>query len=78
MTNIAASIRAKLLNMAKKEHIPFQRILTLYKQEGILHRIMMTRYNKDIVLKGGLLLYQSEPEAVEYSCSQLCSQFTMQ
>lgn len=58
MKNISASIRAKLLNMAKKEHIPFQRILTLYKQEGILHRIVMTRYSKDIVLKGGLLFYQ--------------------
>jgi len=58
MTNIAASIRAKLLNMARKEHIPFQRILTLYKQEGILYRLVMTRYSKDIVLKGGLLFYQ--------------------
>ncbi len=58
MTNISASIRAKLLNMAKKEQIPFQRILTLYKQEGILHRIVMTQYSKDIVLKGGLLFYQ--------------------
>ncbi|MCK5201179.1 MAG: hypothetical protein KAR21_22650, partial [Spirochaetales bacterium] len=58
MKNISASIRAKLLNMAKKEHIPFQRILTLYKQEGILHRIMMTQYSKEVVLKGGLLFYQ--------------------
>jgi hypothetical protein len=32
--------------------------LTLHKQEGILHRIVSTRYNKDIVLKGGLLFYQ--------------------
>jgi hypothetical protein len=55
---MAASIRARLLNMAKKEQIPFQRILTLYKQEGILHRIVLTRYSKDIVLKGGLLFYQ--------------------
>ena len=58
MINIEASIRARLLKIAKKEQIPFQRILTLYKQEGILNRIVMTRYSKDIVLKGGLLFYQ--------------------
>jgi hypothetical protein len=44
--------------MAKNKQIPFQRILTLYKQEGMLHRIVMTRYSKDIVLKKGLLFYQ--------------------
>ena len=58
MKDIAASIQAQLLNMAKKEHIPFQRILTLYKQEGLLHRIVMTRHSQKIVLKGGLLFYQ--------------------
>ncbi len=58
MKNIAASIRARLLNMARKEQVPFQRILTLYKQEGLLHRIVSTRHSQDIVLKGGLLFYQ--------------------
>lgn len=58
MKDIAASIRARLLNTARKEKVPFQRILTLYKQEGLLHRIISTQYSKDIVLKGGLLFYQ--------------------
>ncbi len=58
MKNISASIRAKLLNKAKEEHIPFQRILTLYKQEGLLHRIVMTKNSNEIVLKGGLLFFQ--------------------
>jgi hypothetical protein len=40
MKDIAASIRARLLNLARKEQVPFQRILTLYKQEGLLHRIV--------------------------------------
>jgi hypothetical protein len=40
MKNIAASIRAKLLNYAKKDQVPFQRVLTLYMQEGLLHRIV--------------------------------------
>ena len=58
MKDMAASIRARLMNIARKEQVPFQRILTLYKQEGLLHRIASTRYAKDIVLKGGLLFYQ--------------------
>lgn len=58
MKDIAASIRARLLNTARKEKVPFQRILTLYKQEGLLHRIVSTRYSEDVVLKGGLLFYQ--------------------
>ena len=58
MKDMAASIRTRLMNIARKEQVPFQRILTLYKQEGLLHRIASTRYSKDIVLKGGLLFYQ--------------------
>lgn len=44
--------------MAKRETLPFQRLLTLYKQEGLLHRIVSTEYAHTIVLKGGLLFYQ--------------------
>lgn len=58
MKDMAASIRARLMNIARKEQVPFQRILTLYMQEGLLHRIVNTHYSEDIVLKGGLLFYQ--------------------
>jgi predicted nucleotidyltransferase component of viral defense system len=58
MKNIAASIRAKLLNYARNDQVPFQRVLTLYMQEGLLHRIVASGYGKDIILKGGLLFYQ--------------------
>ncbi|MDF1568613.1 MAG: nucleotidyl transferase AbiEii/AbiGii toxin family protein [Spirochaetaceae bacterium] len=58
MRNLPASVRARLLSLAKNENIPFQRILTLYKQEGLLHRIVKTRHEQDVVLKGGLLFYQ--------------------
>lgn len=58
MRDIIASIRDRLLNIAKVEDIAFQRILTLYKQEGLLHRIVSTEYNDAVVLKGGLLFYQ--------------------
>ena len=58
MKNMPASVRARLLNMARKEGIPFQRLLTLYNQEGLLHRIVSTEYENAIVLKDGLLFYQ--------------------
>ena len=53
----------RLLNIAKQEDISFQRILTLYKQEGLLHRIVSTEYEDSIVLKGGLLFYQRQGTA---------------
>jgi hypothetical protein len=42
MKNLPASVRARLLNIAKREKVPFQRLLTLYNQEGLLHRIVST------------------------------------
>ena len=58
MKNIQASIRDRLLNYAKKNEVPFQRVLTLYMQESLLHRIVSTDYADSIALKGGLLFYQ--------------------
>ena len=58
MKNVPASVRARILNIAKKEKVPFQRLLTLYNQEGLLHRIVLTEYKDEVVLKGGLLFYQ--------------------
>lgn len=60
MKNFEASIRARLLNYSREEQIPFQRILTLYLQEGLLHRIAISEFGKDIILKGGLLFYQRQ------------------
>jgi hypothetical protein len=56
--NTAASIKDRLLSIARHEGIPFQRILTLYKQEGLLHRMVSTQLASSIVLKGGLLFFQ--------------------
>ncbi|MEX2445601.1 MAG: nucleotidyl transferase AbiEii/AbiGii toxin family protein [Alkalispirochaeta sp.] len=58
MSNLAVSIRDRLLKIAKQEGIQFQRILTLYRQEGHLHRIVLTEHGVSVVLKGGLLFYQ--------------------
>lgn len=58
MSNGAASVRDRLLRIARQEGVQFQRILTLYKQEGLLHRIVLTGHGDSIVLKGGILFYQ--------------------
>jgi hypothetical protein len=58
MKNMSASIRARILSLARNKGIPFQRLLTLYVQEGLLHRIVSTEYESSIILKGGLLFYQ--------------------
>ena len=58
MKNVTASIRDRLLHFARQEGIQFQRVLTLYKQEGLLHRIVSTDFAGSVVLKGGLLFFQ--------------------
>ena len=53
--NIAASIRARLLNLAKKEDINFNQILLLYMQERLLYRLSISKYKDKFFLKGGVL-----------------------
>ena len=55
--NNAASIRARLKNIADKEHKQFDFILMLYFVERLLFRLSVSRYSDKFVLKGGLLLY---------------------
>ena len=55
--NNAASIRARLKNIADKECKPFDFILMLYLVERLLFRLSISRYSEQFVLKGGLLLY---------------------
>jgi len=56
-SNNAASIRARLKNIADKERKPFDFILMLYLVERLLFRLSISRYSEQFVLKGGLLLY---------------------
>lgn len=58
--NYGKSIRAKLLNVAKKEGIFYQTILTRYFQERLLYRMSQTRYRNNFYLKGGALMYAYE------------------
>ena len=55
-SNIAASVKAKLLNIAKKENLDFNNLLLRYFQERLLYRLSISKYKSSFVLKGGLLL----------------------
>ena len=54
------SIRTKLLNVAKKEDVFYQTILTRYFQERLLYRVSQTKYRNNFYLKGGALMYAYE------------------
>ena len=58
--NYGKSIRIKLLNIAKKEDVFYQTVLTRYFQERFLYRMSQTRYRNNFYLKGGALMYAYE------------------
>lgn len=58
--NYGKSIRSKLLNIAKKEDVFYQTILTHFFQERLLYRISQTKYRSNFYLKGGALMYAYE------------------
>jgi hypothetical protein len=43
-TNIAASVRARLLNRAKAEDRPFNELLQYYAMERFLYRLSCSQY----------------------------------
>jgi hypothetical protein len=54
-TNVGASVRDRLLNLAKKRGVDFQLLLTRYALERLLYRIGRSEYRKEFVLKGAML-----------------------
>ena len=54
-TNIAASVRARLLNRAKAEDRPFNELLQYYAMERFLYRLSCSQYVDQFVLKGALM-----------------------
>ena len=50
------ALKAKINNVAIKNNASPQAVLTMYMFERILMRIEVSRYNENIILKGGLLL----------------------
>jgi predicted nucleotidyltransferase component of viral defense system len=54
--NIGASIRARLLNLAKERNQPFDLVLTRYTLERLLYRLSSSKYRERFVLKGAMLM----------------------
>ena len=53
--DLAASIRAKLLNIAKAENTDFNQVLVRYALERLLYRVSQSEYSDQFLLKGALL-----------------------
>lgn len=54
--NIAASVRARLLNLSRERNQPFQLLLTRYVLERLLYRLSLTAHHDRFVLKGAMLM----------------------
>jgi len=54
--NMAASVRASLLNIARAEKLNYDFILLMYMQERLLYRLSISEYKNIFILKGGLLI----------------------
>jgi len=55
IANLAASIRQRLLNIARERKEDFGLVLTKYGLERVLYRISQSKYRESFVLKGALL-----------------------
>lgn len=56
LRNIGASVRARLLNLAKERNQPFDLLLTRYTLERLLYRLSSSKYRDRFVLKGAMLM----------------------
>jgi hypothetical protein len=54
--NIAASMRSRLLNLARERKQPFQLLLTRYVHERLLFRLSQSPHRERFVLKGAMLM----------------------
>jgi CTP:phosphocholine cytidylyltransferase-like protein len=54
--NITASVKARLLNIARNTQKPFQEILQYYGIERFLYRLSESNHRDVFILKGALLL----------------------
>ncbi len=62
-TNIAASVRQRLLNLARSEGRDFQTLLVAFGLERLIYRLSRSPYRDKFVLKGGMLvtLWTTDP-----------------
>ena len=57
VSNLAASVQARLQNHARDTKRPFQELLQYYAMERFLYRLSTTPHRARFVLKGGLMLH---------------------
>lgn len=55
MSNVAASVRARLLNVAKAQGVDFNQVLVRFALERILYRLTQSPHADRFLLKGALL-----------------------
>ena len=53
--NVAASVRQRLLNLAKETNRPFDELLQYYAMERFLYRLSLSEHRDKFVLKGALM-----------------------
>ena len=54
--NISASVKARLLNLARNTHRRFDELLQYYGIERFLYRLSISKYKNVFIIKGALLL----------------------
>jgi len=55
-TNVSASVRQRLLNLAHARGQPMELLLTRYVLERLLYRLSLSPHRERFVLKGAMLL----------------------
>ncbi|MEM0985112.1 MAG: nucleotidyl transferase AbiEii/AbiGii toxin family protein [Pseudomonadota bacterium] len=62
-TNMAASVRQRLLNLARDEGRVFDVVLVAFGLERLIYRLSVSQYQDQFVLKGGMLvtLWTTDP-----------------
>jgi predicted nucleotidyltransferase component of viral defense system len=56
LRDVGASVRARLLNLAKERNQPFDLLLTRYVLERLLYRLSRSKHHDRFVLKGAILM----------------------
>ena len=55
IVNLAASVRARLMNHARETARPFQEVFQHYAMERFLYRLSRSPYSRRFTLKGALM-----------------------
>ena len=62
-SNLPASVRARLQNLAKQRNIPFDLILARFAVERLLYRLSQSKHAHQFLLKGAMLFAIWTPDA---------------